>query len=164
MPDAAQQHIDQADSARGLGAIGIRDTDAAMKARIHHSGRRGDSEIARRGDNLCGRHVAHRLGPLGRPSMGRLRQLLKTRGIAVHELVVVQALGNQHVDNTQQQRQVAARAHAQPAVGKRGRATAPGVNHDNLRPAPACIVERVNGPHRRRIDNGTPQIHDAVGM
>ena len=57
--DAAQQHIDQADSARGLGAIGIRDTDATMKTRIHHSGRRGGSEIARRGDNLCGRHVAH---------------------------------------------------------------------------------------------------------
>ena len=43
MPDAAQQHIDQADSARGLGTIGIRDTDATMKARIHHGGRRGGS-------------------------------------------------------------------------------------------------------------------------
>ena len=43
MPDAAQQHIDQADSARGLGAIGIRDADATMKACIHHSGRRGGS-------------------------------------------------------------------------------------------------------------------------
>ena len=41
--DAAQQHIDQANSARGLGAIGIRDTDAAMKARVHHSGGRGGS-------------------------------------------------------------------------------------------------------------------------
>ena len=41
--DAAQQHIDQADSARGLGAIGIRDADATMKACIHHSGRRGGS-------------------------------------------------------------------------------------------------------------------------
>lgn len=135
-----------------------------MKARIHHSGRRGGSEIARRGDNLCGRHVAHRLGPLGRPRTGRLRQLVKTRGIAVHELVVVQILGNQHVGNTQQQRQVAARAYAQPAVGKRSRAAAPGVDHDNLRPAPARIVECINGPHRRRIDNGTPQVHDAVGM
>ena len=102
MPDAAQQHIDQADSARGLGAIGIRDTDATMKARIHHSGRRGGSEIARRGDNLCGRHVAHRLGPLGRPRTGRLRQLVKTRGIAGNELVVVQVLGNQHVGDAQQ--------------------------------------------------------------
>ena len=96
--------------------------------------------------------------------MGRLCQLVKTRGIAVHELVVVQALGNQHVDNTQQQRQVAARAHAQPAVGKRGRAAAPGVNHDDFRPAPARIVECIDGPRRRRIDNGTPQVHDAVGM
>ena len=135
-----------------------------MKARIHHSGRRGGSQITRRGDNLCGRHVAHRLGPLGRPSTGRLRQLVKSRGIAVHELVIVQALGNQHVGNTQQQRQVAARAHAEPAIGKRGRAAAPGVDHDNLRPTPARIVERVNDPHRRRIDNGTSQIHDAVGM
>ena len=103
MPDAAQQHIDQADSARGLGAIGIRDTDATMKARIHHSGRRGGSEIARRGDNLCGRHVAHRLGPLGRPSMGRLRKLVKTRGIAGNKLAVVQILGNEHMRNAQQQ-------------------------------------------------------------
>ena len=45
-----------------------------MKARIHHSGRRGGSEVARRGDNLCGRHVAHRLGPLRRPNSSRLRQ------------------------------------------------------------------------------------------
>ena len=135
-----------------------------MKARVHHSGRRGGSEIARRGGDLCGRHVAHRLGPLGRPSARRLCQLVKTRGIAGHELVIVQALGNQHVDNTQQQRQVAARAHAQPAVGKRRRATAPRVDHDDLRPTPARIVERINGPHRRRIDNGTPQIHDAIGM
>lgn len=135
-----------------------------MKARIHHSGRRGGSEIARRGDNLCGRHVAHRLGPLGRPSTGRLRQLVKACGIAGHELVVIQILGNQHMGDTQQQRQVAARAHAQPAVGKRGRATAPGVHHDNLRPAPARIVECINGPHRRRIDNGTPQVHNAIDM
>ena len=97
MSDTAQQHIDQADSARGLGAIGIRDTDATMKARIHHSGRRGGSEIACRDDNLCSRHVAHRLGPFGRPSSGRLRQLVKTRGIADNELAVVQALGNQHM-------------------------------------------------------------------
>ena len=102
MPDTAQQHINQADSARGLGAIGIRDTDATVKARIHHGGRRGGSQIARRGDNLCGRHVAHRLGPLGRPSTGRLRQLVKTRGIAGNELVVVQVLGNQHVGDAQQ--------------------------------------------------------------
>ena len=66
--------------------------------------------------------------------------------------------------NTQQQRQVAARAHAQPAVGKCSRAAAPGVNHDNLRPTATGIVERVNGPHRRRIDNGTPQVHNAIGM
>ena len=66
--------------------------------------------------------------------------------------------------DTQQQRQIASGTHAQPAVGKRGRTAAPGVNHDDLRPAPARIVERVNGPHRRRIDNGTPQVHDAVGM
>ena len=164
MSDAAQQHIDQTDSARGLGAIGIRDTDTAMKARIHHSGRRGGSEVARRGGNLCGRHVAHRLGPLGRPSTGRLRQLVKARGIAGNKLVIVQALGNEHMGNTQQQRQIASGTHAQPAVGKRGRATAPGVNHDDLRPAPARIVERINGPHCRRIDNGTPQIHDAIGM
>ena len=162
--DAAQQHIDQADSARGLGAIGIRDTDAAMKARIHHGGRRGGSEVARRGGNLCGRHVAHRLGPLGRPSTGRLRQLVKARGIAGNKLVIVQALGYQHMCDTQQQRQIASGTHAQPAVGKRGRAAAPGVNHDDLRPAPARIVERINGPHCRRIDNGTPQIHDAIGM
>ena len=162
--DAAQQHIDQADSARGLGAIGIRDTDAAMKARIHHGGRRGGSEVARRGGNLCGRHVAHRLGPLGRPSTGRLRQLVKARGIAGNKLVIVQALGNEHMGNTQQQRQIASGTHAQPAVGKRGRAAAPGVNHDDLRPAPARIVERINGPHCRRIDNGTSQIHDAIGM
>ena len=164
MPDAAQQHIDQADSARGLGAIGIRDTDATMKARIHHSGRRGGSEIARRGDNLCGRHVAHRLGPLGRPSTGRLRQLVKACGIAGNELVVIQFLGNQDMGNTQQQGQIASGTHAQPAVGKRGRAAAPGVNHDDLRPTATGIVERINGPHRRRIDNGTPQIHDAIGM
>ena len=164
MPDTAQQHIDQADSARGLGAIGIRDTDATMKARIHHSGRRGGSEIARRGDNLCGWHVAHRLGPLGGPSTGRLRQLVKACGIAGNKLVIVQVLGNQHMCDTQQQRQIAARAHAQPAVGKRSRAAAPGVDNDDLRPAPACIVERINGPHRRRIDNGTPQVHDAIGM
>ena len=135
-----------------------------MKARIHHSGRRGGSEIARRGDNLCGRHVAHRLGPLGRPSTGRLRQLVKTRGIAGHELVVIQVLGNQDMRNAQQQGQVAARTHAQPAVGKRGRAAAPGVDHDNLRPTATGIVERINSPHRRRIDDGTPQIHDAIGM
>ena len=78
--------------------------------------------------------------------------------------MIVQALGNQHVGNTQQQRQIASRTHAQPAVGKRSRATAPGVNHDDFRPAPARIVERINGPHRRRIDNGTSQIHDAIGM
>ena len=135
-----------------------------MKARIHHSGRRGGSEIARRGDNLCGWHVAHRLSPLGRPGTGRLRQFVKARGIAGNKLVVVQVLGNQDMRNAQQQGQVAARAHAQPAVGKRGRAAAPGVNHDDLRPAPACIVERINGPHRRRIDDRTPQIHDAIGM
>ena len=164
MSDAAQQHIDQADSARGLGAIGIRDTDTAMKARIHHSGRRGGSEVARRGGNLCSRHVTHRLGPLGRPSTGRLRQLVKARGIAGNKLVIVQALGYQHMCDTQQQRQIASGTHAQPAVGKRGRAAAPGVNHDDLRPAPARIVERINGPHCRRIDNGTPQIHDAIGM
>ena len=135
-----------------------------MKARIHHSGGRGGSEIARRGGNLCGRHVAHRLGPLGRPSTGRLRQLVKACGIAGNKLVIVQVLGNHHMRNAQQQGQVAARAHAQPAVGKRGRAAAPRVDHDDLRPAPARIVERINGPHRRRIDNGTPQIHDAIGM
>ena len=60
-----------------------------MKARIHHSGRRGGSQIARRGDYLCGRHVAHRLGPLRRPNSSRLRQLIKTRGIAGNKLVVV---------------------------------------------------------------------------
>ena len=65
--------------------------------------------------------------------------------------------------NTQQQRQVAARAYAEPAIGKRGRAAAPGINHDDLRPAPARIVERINGSHRRRIDNGTPQVHNAIG-
>lgn len=81
--------------------------------------------------------------------MGRLRQLVKTSGIAVHELVVVQALGNQHVGNTQQQRQVAARAHTEPAIGNSSRTAAPGVNHNDLRPAPARIVERINGPHRR---------------
>ena len=43
MSNTAQQHIDHADSARGLGAVGIRDTDATMKARIHHSGGRGGS-------------------------------------------------------------------------------------------------------------------------
>ena len=164
MSDAAQQHIDQADSTRRLRTVGIRDTNATMKTRIHHSGRRGGSEIARRGDNLCGRHVAHRLGPLGRPSTGRLRQLVKTRGIAVHELVVVQALGNQHVDNTQQQRQVAARPHAAPAIGNRSRPAAPRGNHDDFRPTPARVVERIDRPHRRRIYQGTPQIHDAIGM
>ena len=66
--------------------------------------------------------------------------------------------------NAQQQGQVAARTHAQPAVGKRGRAAAPGVDHDNLRPTATGIVERINSPHRRRIDDGTPQIHDAIGM
>lgn len=96
--------------------------------------------------------------------MGRLRKLVKARGIAGHELVVIQILGNQDMGNTQQKRQVAARAHAQPAVGKRGRTAAPGVNHDDFRPAPARIVECIDGPHRRRIDNGTPQVHDAVGM
>ena len=135
-----------------------------MKARIHHSGRRGGSEVARRGGNLCSRHVTHRLGPLGRPSTGRLRQLVKACGIAVHELVVIQVLGNQDMGNTQQQRQVAARAHAQPAVGKRSRAAAPGVDHDNLRSTATGIFERINGPHRRGIDNGTPQVHDAIGM
>lgn len=135
-----------------------------MKARIHHCSRRRGSQIARRRDNLFGRHVAHRLGPLRRPNSSRLRQLVKPRGIAVNELVVVQALGNQHVGNTQQQRQVAARAHAEPAVCKRSRAATPGVDHDNLRPTATGIVERIDGPHRRRIDNGTPQIHDAIGM
>lgn len=66
--------------------------------------------------------------------------------------------------NAQQQGQVTARTHAQPAVGKRSRTAAPGVDHDNLRPTATGIVERINGPHRRRIDNGTPQIHDAIGM
>ena len=66
--------------------------------------------------------------------------------------------------NAQQQRQVAARAYAQPAVGERSRAAAPGVDHDNLRPTATGIVERINGPHRRRIDDGTPQVHDAIGM
>ena len=66
--------------------------------------------------------------------------------------------------NAQQQGQVAARAHAQPAVCKRSRAAAPGVDHDDLRPAATGIVERINGPHRRRIDNGAPQVHDAIGM
>ena len=45
----------------------------------------------------------------------------------VDELVVVQALGNEHMRNAQQQGQVAARANAQPAVGKRSRTTAPRV-------------------------------------
>ena len=54
--------------------------------------------------------------------------------------------------------------HAQPAVGKRSRATAPGVDHDDLRPTSTGIVERINGPHRRRIDDGTPQVHDAIGV
>ena len=31
MSNTAQQNIDQADGARGLGAIGIRDTDTTMK-------------------------------------------------------------------------------------------------------------------------------------
>ena len=43
MSNTAQQHIDQADSARGLGAIGIRDANAAMKAGVHHGSRRGRS-------------------------------------------------------------------------------------------------------------------------
>lgn len=135
-----------------------------MKARIHHSGGRCGSEIARRGGNLCGRHVAHRLGPLRRPNSSRLRQLIKARCIAGYELVVIQFLGNQDMGNAQQQGQIASGTHTQPAVGKRGRATAPGVNHDDLRPTATGIVERINGPHRRRIDNGTPQIHDAIGM
>ena len=43
MSDAAQQHIDQTNRARGLGAIGIRDANAAMKAGVHHGSGRGDS-------------------------------------------------------------------------------------------------------------------------
>ena len=164
MSDAAHQHTDQADSARGLGAIGIRDANAAMKAGVHHGSRRRGSQITRSRTDIVRRHVAHRLGPLGRPSTGRLRQLVKTRGIAGNKIVVVQVLGYQHMCDTQQQRQIASGTHAQPAVGKRGRTAASGVNHDDLRPAPARIVERVNGPHRRRIDNGTPQVHDAIGM
>ena len=66
--------------------------------------------------------------------------------------------------NAQQQGQVTARAHAQPAVGKRSRAAASGVDHDHLRPTATSIVERINGPHRRRIDDGTPQIHNAIGV
>lgn len=135
-----------------------------MKARIDHGSRRRGSQITRSRTDIVRWHVAHRLGPLGRPSTGRLRQLVKPRGIAGNKLVIVQVLGNQHMDNTQQQRQVAARAHAEPAIGNSGRTAAPGVDHDDLRPAPARIVERINGPHRRRIDNGTPQIHDAIGM
>ena len=164
VPDAAQQHIDQADSARGLGAIGIRDTDTAMKARIHHSGRRGGSQITRSRSDIVRRHIAHRLSPLGRPNSSSLRQLVKPRGIAGNKLVVIQVLGNEHMRNAQQQGQVAAGAHAQPAVGKRSRAAAPGVDHDNLRPTATGIVERINSPHRRRIDDGTPQVHNASGM
>lgn len=135
-----------------------------MKARIHHGGRRGGSQIARRGDNLFGRHVGHRLSPLGHPSTGRLRQLIKARGIAGNELVIVQTLGNQHVCDTQQQRQIASGTHAEPAIGNSSRTAAPRVNHDDFRPTPARVVERIDRPHRRRIHQGTPQVHDAVGM
>ena len=135
-----------------------------MKASVHHRSRRRHSQITRSRTDIVRRHVAHRLGPLRRPSSSRLRQLIKTRGIAGNKLAVVQAIGYQHMRDTQQQGQVAARAHAQPAVCKRRRATAPRVHDDDFRPAPARIVERINGPHRRRIDNGTPQIHDAIGV
>ena len=154
--DAAQQHIDQADGARGLGAVGIRDADATMKAGVHHRSRRRGGQITRSRTDIVRWHVAHRLGPLGRPSTGRLCQLVKTRGIAVHELVIVQVLGYQHVRDTQKQRQIASGAHAEPAIGNSSRTAAPGVNHDDLRPALARIVERINGPRRRRIDDGTP--------
>ena len=90
MSNTAQQHIDQADSTRGLGAVGIRNADATMKASVHHRSRRRHSQITRSRTDIVRRHVAHRLGPLGRPSTGRLRQLVKPRGIAVNELVVVQ--------------------------------------------------------------------------
>ena len=63
--------------------------------------------------------------------------------------MVVQVLANQHMRNTQQQRQVAARAHAQPAVGKHGRTAAPWVHHNDLRPTATGIIERINGTHRR---------------
>ena len=105
MSNTAQQHIDHTDSSRGLGAIGIRDTDATMKASVHHRSRRRGSQISRSRTDIVRRHVAHRLGPLRRPNSGRLRQLVKTRGIAGHELVVIQILGNQDMGNTQQQRQ-----------------------------------------------------------
>ena len=120
MSNTAQQHIDQADSTRGLGAVGIRNADATMKASVHHRSRRRHSQITRSRTDIVRRHVAHRLGPLRRPSSSRLRQLIKTRGIAGHELVVIQVLDNQDMRSAQQQGQVAARAHAQPAVGKRG--------------------------------------------
>ena len=162
--DAAQQHIDQTNRARGLGAIGIRDTNATMKAGVHHRSRRRGSQITRSRTDIVRRHVAHRLSPLGRPSSGRLRQLVKACSEASNELVVVQALDNQHVGNTQQQRQVAARAHAQPAVGKRRRATAPRIHDDDFRPAPACVIQGVDRPHRRRIHQRTPKVHDAIGM
>ena len=164
MPQAAQQHIDQADSARRLGAVGIRDADATVKARIDHGGRRRSSQIARRRTDVVGRHVAHRLGPLGRPGDSRPRQLIKARGIAGHKVAIVQVLGYQNVGNTQQQGQVAARAHAQPAVGKRGRTTAPRIHHNDLRPAPTGIVQSIDCTHRRRIHDGAPQVHDAIGM
>ncbi|MFR7750896.1 MAG: hypothetical protein ACLU1W_09245 [Collinsella sp.] len=43
MSNTAQQHIDQTNRARGLGAVGIRDTDAAVKAGVHHRSRRRGS-------------------------------------------------------------------------------------------------------------------------
>ena len=164
MPQAAQQHIDQADSARRLGAVGIRDADATVKARIDHGGRRRSSQIARRRTDVVGRHVAHRLGPLGRPGDSRPRQLIKARGIAGHKVAIVQVLGNQNVGNTQQQGQVAARAHAQPAVGKRGRTAATRIHHNNLGPATSSVVQGIDCAHRRRIHDGAPQVHDAIGM
>ena len=148
-PQAAQQHIDQADSARRLGAVGIRNADATVKARIDHGGRRRGSQIARRRADVVGRHITHRLGPLGCPGTSRLRQLIKARGIAGHKVTVVQVLDYQNVGNTQQQGQVAARAHAQPAVGKRGRTAAPRIHHNDLRPAATGIVECVDRTHRR---------------
>ena len=66
--------------------------------------------------------------------------------------------------DTQQQRQVAARAHAQPAVGKRRRAAAPRVHNDDFRPAAACVIQGVDRPHRRRIHQRTPEVHDAIGV
>ena len=135
-----------------------------MKASVHHRSRRRGSQISRSRTDIVRRHVAHRLGPLRRPNSGRLRQLVKTRGIAGHELVVIQILGNQDMGNTQQQRQVAARAHAQPAVGKRRRATAPRVHDNDFRPAAACIIQGVDCPHRRRVHQRTPQVHDAIGV